>query len=192
MRIIDISRELFSAPVYPGDPAPYREAIRRMELGDGYNLSAFFSGCHSATHVDAPRHFIHDGKTIDQLPLSPFYGPCTVVAAAGLITGADIDRLTVPKGGRLLVKGEGRAFFTQSGAFALARTGIRLVGTDALSIAPPGDEAAPHEELLGADIPILEGLDLSRAEPGAYFLCAFPLFLRGTEAAPARAVLLGE
>ena len=169
MQIIDISRELFSTPAYPGDPAPYREAIRRMELGDGYNLT---------------------GKTLDQLPLAPFYGPCTVVPAEGLITGADIDRLAIPKGSRLLIKGEGRAFFTQSGAFALAQAGICLVGTDALSIAPPSDEAAPHEELLSAEIPILEGLDLSRVEPGAYFLCAFPLFLRGTEAAPARAVLL--
>ena len=190
MQIIDISRELFSTPAYPGDPAPYREAIRRMELGDGYNLTAFFSGCHSATHIDAPRHFLRDGKTLDQLPLAPFYGPCTVVPAEGLITGADIDRLAIPKGSRLLIKGEGRAFFTQSGAFALAQAGICLVGTDALSIAPPGDEAVPHEELLSAEIPILEGLYLSRVEPGAYFLCAFPLFLRGTEAAPARAVLL--
>ena len=72
MQIIDISRELFSTPAYPGDPAPYREAIRRMELGDGYNLTAFFSGCHSATHIDAPRHFLRDGKTLDQLPLAPF------------------------------------------------------------------------------------------------------------------------
>ena len=97
---------------------------------------------------------------------------------------------TAPAPSSLLIKGEGRAFFTQSGAFALAQAGICLVGTDALSIAPPGDEAAPHEELLSAEIPILEGLDLSRVEPGTYFLCAFPLFLRGTEAAPARAVLL--
>lgn len=54
MQIIDISRELFSTPAYPGDPAPYREAIRRMELGDGYNLTAFFQAA-TAQPTSMPR-----------------------------------------------------------------------------------------------------------------------------------------
>ena len=90
MKVIDISRELFSTPVYPGDPVPRRELVRRMELGDSYNLSGFYTGCHSATHVDAPRHFIDDGKTVDEMELSRFVGRCTVVAAQGIVTGADI------------------------------------------------------------------------------------------------------
>ena len=93
MKIIDISRELISASVYPGDPAPHREILRRMEQGDMCNLSAFYSGCHSATHLDAPLHFVEGGETIDQIPLERFYGPCTVVDAVGLITGAVIDRI---------------------------------------------------------------------------------------------------
>lgn len=190
MQIIDISRELFSTPVYPGDPAPYLESIRRMDLGDDYNLSALFLGCHNATHIDAPRHFLPDGKTIDQLPLDCFCGPCTVISADGLITGADIDRLSPDSGCRLLIKGNGKAFFTPSAAFALAQSAPRLVGTDAMSIAIPDDEIAVHTEFLSAEIPILEGLDLRKAEPGSYFLCAVPLFLKGAEAAPARAVLI--
>ena len=86
MKVIDISRELFSTPVYPGDPVPRRELVRRMELGDSYNLSGFYTGCHSATHVDAPRHFIDDGKTVDEMELSRFVGRCTVVAAQGIVT----------------------------------------------------------------------------------------------------------
>ena len=93
MKIIDISRELISAWVYPGDPAPHREILRRIEQGDMCNLSAFYSGCHSATHLDAPLHFVDGGETIDQIPLDRFYGPCTVVDAVGLITGEDIDRI---------------------------------------------------------------------------------------------------
>ena len=74
----------------------------------------------------------------------------------------------------------------------MAQAGFTLVGTDAQSIAAYGDEVAPHQELLGAGLVILEGLDLSRVEPGDYTLAAFPLFVRGLEAALTRAVLLKD
>ena len=192
MKVIDISRELFSTPVYPGDPVPRRELVRRMELGDSYNLSGFYTGCHSATHVGAPRHFIDDGKTVDEMELSRFVGRCTVVAAQGIVTGADIDRIMPYCEKMLLFKGEGEAFLSTSAAFALASAGVTLVGTDAWSIGAPHAEEGPHVELLSAEIPILEGLDLSQVEEGTYTLLAFPLFLKGAEASPVRAVLLDE
>ncbi|MFR8229720.1 MAG: cyclase family protein [Anaeromassilibacillus sp.] len=192
MKVIDISRELFSTPVYPGDPVPRRELVRRMELGDSYNLSGFYTGCHSATHVDAPRHFIDDGKTVDEMELSCFVGRCTVVAAQGIVTGADIDRIMPYCEKMLLFKGGGEAFLSTSAAFALASAGVTLVGTDAWSIGAPHAEEGPHVELLSAEIPILEGLDLSQVEEGTYTLIAFPLFLKGAEASPVRAVLLDE
>lgn len=190
MRIIDISRELFSSPVYPGDPSPSFERLRRLDHGDGCNLSAFYSGSHSATHLDAPLHFVDGGDTIDAFPLERFCGPCTVVRAQGIVTGADIDRIAPRCRRMLLLKGEGQAFLSQSAAFALAQEGFTLVGTDAQSIAAYGDETAPHEELLGAGVLLLEGLDLSRAEPGEYTLAAFPLYVKGLEAALTRAVLI--
>ena len=192
MKVIDISRELFSTPVYPGDPEPRRELVRRMELGDSYNLSGFYTGCHSATHVDAPRHFIDDGKTVDELDLSRFMGRCTVVSAHGIVTGADIDRIMPYCEKIRLFKGGGEAYLSTSAAFALAAAGVTLVGTDAWSIGAPHEEAGPHVELLGADIPILEGLCLSHVKEGTYTLVAFPLYLKGAEASPLRAVLLAE
>ena len=192
MKVIDISRELFSTPVYPGDPVPRRELVRRMELGDSYNLSGFYTGCHSATHVDAPRHFIDDGKTVDEMELSCFVGRCTVVAAQGIVTGADIDRIMPYCEKMLLFKGGGEAFLSTSAAFALASAGVTLVGTDAWSIGAPHAEEGPHVELLSAEIPILEGLNLSQVEEGTYTLIAFPPFLKGAEASPVRAVLLDE
>ena len=192
MRIIDVSRELFSAPVYPGDPEPHRDLVRRMEMGDGFNLSGFYTGCHSATHVDAPRHFIEDGKTIEQLELNQFMGECTVVKSEGIITGADIDDILPTTRKIILFKGDGTAFLSQSGAFALADAGITLVGTDATSIETGDDTFAAHKELLSAEILILEGLDLSQVEPGNYRLIALPLLLAGSEASPVRAVLMQE
>ncbi|MVB10372.1 Kynurenine formamidase [Caprobacter fermentans] len=192
MELIDVTRELFSSQPYPGDPVPRRDIVRRMDLGDACNLSGFYACCHSATHLDAPLHFIPDGDSVDQIDLSLCIGPCTVIAAEGILTGADIDRLAPPQGGRLLLKGGGEAYLTQSAAFALAQSGIVLIGTDAQSIGAPNDEEAPHKELLGAGIPILEGLNLTLAEPGGYRLIAFPLLMSGAEASPVRAVLIRD
>ncbi len=192
MEIHDITRELFSADVYPGDPVPYSEVVRRMDAGDMYNLSGFFTGCHSATHMDAPRHFVIDGETIDQLPVERFLGKCTVVSVDGIITGEQIDELLPSCEKMILFRGQGQAFLSQSAAFALADGGIQLVGTDAQSIAPIGDERAPHVELLSAGIPILEGVDLTKIKDGTYTLIAFPLKLKGLEASPVRAVLVED
>lgn len=192
MKIIDISRELFSAKTYPGDPVPKRDIVRRIDMGDSCNLSGFYSCCHSATHIDAPLHFIDGGETIDRIDLTRCIGPCTVVEATGIITGEDIDRLPPETEKRILFKGNGTAFLSQSAAFAIAQAGFLLVGTDAQSIGPQNGEAEPHRELLGAKIPILEGLDLSAVQPGVYQLEALPLLLGGAEAAPARAVLIRE
>lgn len=192
MKLIDISREMFSASVYPGDPVPKRDIVRRMDAGDSCNLSGFYAGCHSATHVDAPLHFVADGKSIDQINLDAFTGPCTVVEAQGIITGADIDRVLPGSEKMILFKGDGRAFLSASAAFALSDAGIRLVGTDAQSIETDDDTFPAHRQLLGAGIPILEGIDLSRVEPGRYRLMALPLFLGGAEASPVRAILMEE
>lgn len=192
LKIINISRELFSTPSYPGDPTPKRDIIRRMDMGDAWNLSGFYACCHSATHMDAPLHFIDGGTSIDKIDLQRCIGPCTIVEAAGILTGADIDRLPPQTEKRILFKGNGKAFLSQSAAFALAQAGFLLIGTDAQSIGAPENEAAPHQELLGAGIPLLEGLDLSPAEPGTYKLTALPLMLGGAEASPVRAVLIQD
>lgn len=192
MKILDISRELFSAPVYPGDPAPRRDVIRRMEMGDACNLSGFYTGCHSGTHVDAPSHFVDGGKTVEQIDLNRFTGRCTVLEAHGVLTGADMDRILPHCEKMILLKGEGKAFLSESAAFALSQAGITLVGTDALSVEDGDDEFPAHRELLGAEIVILEGLDLTAVQPGEYGLSAFPLFLAGAEASPVRAVLVQE
>lgn len=190
MKIIDISRELFSTPAYPGDPIPKRDIVRRMSVGDSCNLSGFYTGCHHATHVDAPLHFVEDGKSIDRVNLAAFTGRCTVVEAQGIITGADMDGI-LPKCEKIILfKGDGQAFLSASAAFAISDAGITLVGTDAQSIETDDDTHPAHKQLLGAEIPILEGLDLSKTEAGDYYLMALPLFIAGAEASPVRAVLL--
>lgn len=188
MKLYDISRELFSTPVYPGDPAPKYEKICRISMGDLCNLSGFFTSCHGATHIDAPLHFIEEGTSIEQMPLEPFFGPCRVVTANGILTGQQMEQLRLYPGLRLLFRGG--AFLSKSAAFVLADAGVALIGTDQQSIAPAGDEEAPHIELLSRGIPLLEGLYLDDVADGIYTLCAFPLKLQGLEASPVRAVLI--
>ena len=192
MQIIDISRELFSAAVYPGDPESRLERIRRLETGDEYNLTALTCCSHAATHVDAPLHYLADGVGVSDLPLGDFYGPCSVVTVDGLITGADIDAILPLVEKRILFRGLERAFLLPSAAFALADGGVTLVGTDAPTVALEEDCTAVHTELLAAGVRILEGLSLSHVADGRYTLAACPLKLAGLDGAPGRAVLLGE
>lgn len=191
MKVYDISREFFSAKVYPGDPEPRLEPIQRMEMGDDCNVTAYYACAHAATHIDAPRHYFEDGKAIDQLELNRFMGSCSVVTVKGIVTGKQIDRLMASGcQKRVLFHGDGQAFLAPSAAFALAESGALLVGTDAPSIGAYGEETQPHRELLGAGIPVLEGLKLRGVREGEYFLIALPVLMGGLDAAPTRAVLL--
>lgn len=190
MKIYDISREVFSSKVYPGDPRPKIELLQRLDLGDNYNLSAFYMNSHTATHVDAPSHFIEGAKNVDELEISLFFGECTVITVDGILTGSDIEEILKVCKSRILLKGKSKAFLSQSAAFVLADSKIKLIGTDANSIATENDEQTVHKELLIKEIPIIEGLDLNNVDDGHYILSAFPLKLGGLEASPVRAVLM--
>lgn len=188
MKYIDITRELLAAPVYPGDPAPRMEELRRMKLGDECNVSAIYACLHNGTHLDAPRHFVPDGQAIDEIALSACMGECSVVEGEGLLLGAQAEELLPKLKPRLLFKG--RVQISPSAAFVLSDAGIELLGVEAQSVAPPECTAAVHRQLLGSGMVLLEGLDLSKAKPGTYFLFAAPMKIAGADGAPVRAVLL--
>ncbi len=193
MRIIDISRDVMQAEVYPGDPLPELNRLVSMDDDSCYNLSSVSMCCHTATHVDAPLHFIYDGASIESFPLDAFIGECHVVAVRpGIITGEDAVTL-LPEGcERLIIKGDGRSFFMDSAAEYIAQCGIKLIGTDSLSVGCEGNEKEPHRAFMREGIAILENLDLTEVRPGRYFLFAPPVKIGGAEAAPARAVLIAD
>lgn len=193
MKIIDISRDILTAEVYPGDPEPRTQPYLKMEEGDECNLTALYMCLHNGTHIDAPNHFIEDGATVETLELERFIGECTVIEVpAGAIHGAYVDD-HIPEGcERLIIKSNGKAYFSDSGAFALASLGVKLVGTDANSVGTHGAQVAPHRAFLGNDIPLLEGLNLEDVTPGKYFLIAPPLKISGVEATPTRALLISD
>lgn len=206
-RALDISVPVFEGmPVYRGNPAV--RAHRAMTLaGDGVNLSEYCLGSHTGTHVDAPIHFIRGGVGVDRLELDRFHGPAWVADLRRVRKGIDAAALAgagIPRGTqRVLLRTSNsrlwhpvRPFRTDfvylepDGARWLLERGVLLVGIDYLSIEGFGVDGAPtHHALLGAGVPILEGLDLSRAAPGRYLLHAAPVRWKDADGAPARAVL---
>lgn len=191
--IYDITQPIFSCAVFPGDPAPKRDVLADMQKGDIINLTAFSMCSHNGTHVDAPAHFIKDGKTVDQLDLSVFVGDCYVARHEGEVTAEDARRIleiavSVNASERILIAGN--AVVTEAAARVFAEAGIRLYGNESQTVGPEDAPMQVHLILLGAEVVLLEGVVLSHVAEGKYFLSAAPLNLNGCEGAPCRAVLI--
>lgn len=188
-------------PQYPGDE-PFR--LRRTDqfAEHGYRISSLSLSAHAGTHVDAPAHFLAAGADLDALPVDFFSGPARVVPCPGSVIGAREIAAAAPRPGEfILLRTHDGSFWRsghnpldyaaldRSGAEALIKTGARGVGIDTLSVGRPGQEALVHRALFQAGMAIVEGLDLSAAEPGPYELLCLPLRVAGCEGAPARAIL---
>lgn len=192
-QLIDISQEVFSCKVYPGDPAP--EMIPQMRISDGEvcNLTAFSMCAHNGTHVDAPFHFLPDGKTIDRIPLEHFTGDCFLARHQGNVSGKDAEAIlrraeTAGAARRILIAGE--AVVTEEAAIVFANAGILLIGNESQTVGPENAPMQVHLILLGAEVVLLEGLVLKDVPEGKYFLNAAPLQLGGIDGAPCRAWLM--
>ena len=193
--IIDISQEVLSCKVWPGDPAPKAERLCDMGKGDLYNLHALSMCAHNGTHVDAPLHFIKDGKSIDQLGLEAMVGECYVAQHKGDVTADDARRILqeaqkAESAERILIGG--KATVTAEAARVFAEAGIRLIGNESQTVGPENAPMQVHLILLGAGVVLLEGAVLANVESGRYFLSAAPLNFAGFEGAPCRAYLIRE
>lgn len=193
MKIVDITREVLSCPVYEGDPAPEIKRIRDINSLDEYNLSTVSMCLHNGTHMDAPLHFLPNGNDICSAKSDAFIGPCAVVEVPeGIITGAFVEEYFPRNTDKVLIKSNGKAFLHESAASELSHLGYVLVGTDASSIEPSEFGGRAHKMLMVDNILILENLDLSKIESGNYFLVAAPLKISNAEAAPVRAMLITD
>lgn len=187
-------------PVWPGDPEPqFVEQISGSIL-----VTSLTVGLHCGTHVDAPRHFINDGKCLDAYPLERFIGRVRVVSVCGsaAISLQDIMALDLAGIDKVLFKTRNSSLWQHTAfqqdfvgleaeaARYLVAGGISLVGIDYLSIQAFGADNDVHTILLSNDILILEGLNLSAVSDGDYLLSCLPLALANVEASPVRAVLL--
>lgn len=203
-QIIDISLPLHEGTiVYPGNPSIEIEEISSATSGSVISKIVF--GSHTGTHVDAPQHVIRGGEPLDQIPLETFVGNCRVIDCTKdevSVKRETLESQNFQKGERILLKTnnslrgfetfyEDYIFVSPEAAQYLAEKEVSLVAIDYLSIKQRGSkDNSPHTNLLEKNIPIIEGVDLSKAEAGEYFLVLLPLKFMKMDGAPARAILM--
>ena len=207
-RIYDISMDIAAGGVvYPGNPPIEIELQQALARGDGANVSTLAFGSHTATHVDAAKHFFDDGQTVDHLPLDRLVGPCVVIEMNDSVMSigpAELESHDLAGVKRVLFKtrnsrslqkkaefAKDYTYVAPEGAEQLVALGVELVGVDYLSVEQfKSGHHRTHRSLLGAEIVIIEGLALTDVPPGRYQLVCLPLKLRGLDGAPARAILI--
>ena len=195
MKIYDITQEVFSCQVYPGDPKPEKKVLKSMANGEVYNLTSFSMCAHNGTHIDAPFHFIKDGKTVDEICLDAVVGMAYVAEHHGIVTGEDAAKMlekakkqNTEAAKRILIKGDIEVSLAAAKVFAASD--ILLLGNEPQTIGPQSAPMAVHLALLSADVVLLEGIRLADVSEGIYFLNAAPLNLEGADGSPCRAVLI--
>ncbi|WP_044975180.1 cyclase family protein [Ruminococcus sp. HUN007] len=191
--IIDISQEVFTCNVFPGDPQPVRNQVMKISDGEICNLTEIQMCAHNGTHVDAPYHFIDSGRTIDQMGLDPYVGRCYVARHTGDVTAADAGSImekanAADAAERILIAG--KATVTADAAKVFAEAGVKLLGNESQTVGPEDAPKEVHLILLGSEVVLLEGVVLKSVEEGSYFLSAAPLNLGGSDGAPCRAYLI--
>jgi arylformamidase len=205
-KIHDISLPILPGGlIYPNNPPIEIAQVSSMRAGGSSNGSRISFGSHTATHVDAQHHMIDGGWTIDQIDLGILIGDALLVRfpddvmaiTAALLSAVDLDGvervLFATRNSRFIREREFRPDFTYvapDAAELLVSRGVKLVGVDYLSIEQfKSGHHRTHKTLLGADVVIVEGLDLAAPPAGRYELICLPLAIPGLDGAPARAVL---
>lgn len=157
---------------------------------------------HTGTHVDAPLHMVVSGETMESIPLEHLVGPCRVLDLSHVkdgITEEDLEPFNVQEEEFLLLKTANSQeesfnpdfiYVKEGAARLLVEKRVKGVGIDALGIERSQPGHPTHKALFGAKIIIIEGLRLSEVPEGSYFMMAAPIKLIGTDAAPARVVLI--
>ena len=204
-RIIDLTRTMHDGmEAYPGDVQGL--AIEQLAdfTRDGYALSRFsLLHAHCGTHFDSPRHFIERGADVSEV--SPVAAPITLITIDKQEIGPDAFRAVGNLSGHAVLINTGwdaqigtpryyrdYPYITPSGARFLAEHKIAVVGLDTPSPDPPNSPDYPaHHILLGAGIPIVEGLvGLDHLIDVTALFLALPMKVKGMEASPIRAVAL--
>ena len=175
MTIYDISLSISpNLPTWPGDPGLKLEQYESMDKGAHYNATLISSSVHLGTHVDAPRHFLSEGGTVEQLPLDVLTGPCYVTQlpdGIDAIAAEVLDRTEITSEMKRVLFGTSNSHYwakgeskfqkdfvaiTEDGAEWLVERGVQLVGVDYLSVAPYNESIPTHTVLLKAGVVIVE------------------------------------
>ena len=208
MRIYDITVAISAeTPIYKGDPGVEIKSFKSIAGGSSANVSQISLGVHTATHVDAPNHFIEGAKRVHELDPQKLIGPCRVIEVPDDVIAIEPEHVgDIAYVSRVLFKTRNSSFWdtpelgfrtdftylTHATAKLLVENTVVLVGIEYLSIEKSGGPGKPvHIALLEKEVVILEGVDLREIPPGDYELICSPLKYDGAtgDGAPARTFL---
>jgi len=210
MKIHDITMDIEPGMLYWHEgKAPEVTDVFTIKDGAPSNVTRWLIGSHTGTHIDAPRHFIDDGLTVDQLPIETFVGRTRVMDMTHIgdrtITAEDIEKIGLNDVTRILfrttnsdtriIKKEFSKNWVAVGPCAaqyLVDNGVQFVGIDYVTVeAPEHTEKWPtHHILCGNGVIILEGAKVGDIPDGEYFMCCLPMRLKGSEGAATRTILI--
>ena len=208
-QLIDLSQGIIDkAPTYEGLPMCTVTPSHTIEK-DQLNMTLLTINTHGTTHLDAPFHFVANGRTVDQLDLSKCIGSARMIDLAHKganepVEVADLEAyadIVVP-GARLLLRFDWDKVYPEARYFSehpyltvelaewLASREIAMLGLD--SPTPnQTDWVKVHTILLRAEIVIVEALaHLERLPNREFFFMAAPLRIVGRDGAPVRAMAL--
>jgi len=201
MKLYDVT-----APIYEG-MAVYKNKVEKQPkittVTNGHvTESRICLDVHTGTHVDAPLHMINEGNTIETIPLDKLIRPCKVFDLSKIeekIKEDDLKDLSIETNDFVLFKTQNSfdegfhfefIYVAECAANFLAKRQISGIGIDALGIERAQEGHPTHRTLMGANVIIIEGLRLKDVPEGEYFMVAAPLKIQGTDASPARVVLI--
>lgn len=188
MKIYDLSKELFSAAVYPGDPAPQKTPFFEISETCPCNVTVLSLGSHNGTHMDAPKHFVAGAKDVAEMELKKCVGECKVVTHEGILTADNAAKMLSDGTRRLLIRGE--IEITVEAAETFAAEGLWFLGVEGMTVGNKETGPFVHRALLGAEIALLESAVMTDVPDGAYFLSSAPLKMQGLDGSQCRPLLI--
>jgi len=201
MKIIDVSLDISNETIsFPGDPKVEVKRVFDITKGDIATVSKLSLSSHTATHIDAPAHFIKGGLTVDKIPLEHLMGKVKIFDK---ITRSFLEKKHIEREKAIFFKTKNSHYLNSSNFYQkytslsldaaeyLIEKGIKVVGIDYLSIEEYGSDEYPvHKILLSHGVLVIEGLNLLGVKEGKYEFIALPLRIKGCDGAPARVVLI--
>lgn len=210
MKLIDLSHPLFNAmPVYPGSASPFFETVATVSH-DGYAEKRMTFYSHTGTHLDAPSHLLHQGLSLDRLPVDHFAGSASVLDYSSHSERTiEIDDLMpyqqlIHRNDFILIRtgwsrhwdsetyNTGYPVLSLNAADWICGFGLKGFGIDAISVDPPQAPGLPvHRRLLEHQIIIVENLNRLQVLPQSGFIfIALPLKIQDGDGSPVRAVAM--
>lgn len=211
--IIDLTLEVKEGMLtFPAHWHPKVEIKRLGSIGaEGRQTHRIVLGTHTGTHIDAPAHFIRNGRCINELSLMDLIGDAKVADLSGVrsrqITAKDLSVRCRRSSGikRLLIytgwskqwgKKDYYVGYPYLGSDAcdwIIDNSVRVLGMDVPSPDNPadnrisGNDSPNHYKLLKNGVILIEYLtSLEKLLGKKVKLVALPLRLKGCDGSPAR------